>query len=122
MFKIISTLSVAILSGKAQSLDSKAPVICEDVCETLTACKNSGQGSYCKPGHVSVCFGLYEQNNGTICYYQEDPSCEQSKPVECRVQSVVPPIPETSLNSSNDISEVRASSFSQSANQSGPSV
>jgi hypothetical protein len=84
MVILFSTLVTLALASDPAVTDSQGPdVSCQTICSSLPDCASSMQGSYCKSGAPSVCYGLYLQNDGNICYYQTNLQCDQSVPVIC---------------------------------------
>ena len=56
---------------------------CQAICDTVPSCRDGWQGSYCKPGDIVVCFGLFENSDGSNCYFPAGGNCDQSRPVAC---------------------------------------
>ena len=60
---------------------------CQGACDTISSCKDSGKGSYCKIANSpSMCFALYWKTDGSgtrsFCY-AGDNDCPESQPVMC---------------------------------------
>ena len=81
MFKI----TVALASVLAVAFGNAATT-CQDLCDATDACHNDPHehGSYCKTNNV--CFGLYTQASGDLCFQPNDETCDDQNlpPVICK--------------------------------------
>jgi hypothetical protein len=80
MLMTLTTILAPMVVLLATSTDATS---CQDICANHPLCATAKQGSYCKLHSDPVCFGFYEQVDGTVCYFQEDPTCDEAKPLPC---------------------------------------
>lgn len=60
---------------------------CSTLCESVSACRLAGRGSYCKPNGTCSALFLRTRGGNDVCYHQSGSDCPDDYPVTCNPAS-----------------------------------